>query len=73
MSETAICSFVLRFVQPDGATTPPSEWHGWVRHVQSNTELRFNELETALDFINQQREKTFQPAANATGEEPTSQ
>jgi hypothetical protein len=58
--ETAVNSFVLRFVQeaaaPGGGTDAPSvetaaEWHGVIRHVQSNAELRFVQMDEALAFI----------------------
>ncbi len=53
MLETAVNSFVLRFVQ-ESATADgdaDADWHGVIRHVQSNTELRFVQMEEALSFI----------------------
>lgn len=51
--ETAVNSFVLRFVLESPA--PESEvdvqWHGIIRHVQTNTELRFVRIEEALAFM----------------------
>lgn len=55
MLETAINSFVLRFVQesnPDVVSGGGDvEWHGVIRHVQSDTELRFVQMDEALAFI----------------------
>ena len=51
MSETAVCSFVLRFVhnQEEDETIP---WFGVVRHVQTSSEIRFTDMADALAFIN---------------------
>lgn len=63
MLETAVNSFVLRFVQESNsgadlagtsgsaAAGADAEWHGFIRHVQSNTELRFVQMDEALAFI----------------------
>ncbi|MEZ4519789.1 MAG: hypothetical protein R3C44_24160, partial [Chloroflexota bacterium] len=51
--ETAVNSFVLRFVQESATSDgePEADWHGIIRHVQSNTELRFVQIDEALAFI----------------------
>lgn len=48
MPETVISSFILRFTQEaeDGAP-----WRGVVRHVQSDEEARFTQIDEALRFI----------------------
>ena len=54
MPEAMIASFILRFTQehiPDEAEPPGSAWRGVIRHVQSNEETRFTQIEGALDFI----------------------
>jgi hypothetical protein len=52
MTETRIVSFILRFVQPEsGERVRP--WHGVVRHVQSQEEMRFTEVAEALQFMQQ--------------------
>lgn len=51
--ETAVNSFILRFVQ-EGAGSGEGEtavWHGTIRHVQSNSEIRFTQLAEALAFL----------------------
>lgn len=54
--ETRLASFVLRFVcdraASDGAG-PLADWHGVLRHVQSNRELHFTRWEEAVAFISQ--------------------
>ena len=53
MSETAVTSFIIRFIQeqePDQA--PKTAWRGLIRHVQSSTETRFSQIEEALAFMN---------------------
>jgi hypothetical protein len=52
MSKTTIASFVLRFTQeltPDKQRVRP--WRAVIRHVQSNEEAHFTEMDEALDFI----------------------
>jgi hypothetical protein len=54
--ETHLVSFVLRFVcegLANLADKPAGEWHGVLRHVQSNTELHFTRWEDAVAFIAQ--------------------
>ena len=52
--ETAVDSFVLRFVHElpgsDGNQGAPT-WHGIIRHVQTDAELRFTDIDDALTFI----------------------
>ena len=57
--ETRLVSFVLRFVCDQApaagapAGGPAGEWHGLLRHVQSNTETHFTRWEDAVAFISQ--------------------
>ncbi len=51
MSETAVTSFIIRFTQEKEAEQPAMGWHGLVRHVQSDEECHFVEMEEALAFI----------------------
>lgn len=53
MNETAVTSFVVRFVSEP---SPPAEsatlpWHGVIRHVQSEEEQRFIDISEALSFM----------------------
>lgn len=48
MTETAVNSFVVRFTQEQNGTAP---WHGTIRHVQSDTEIRFSQMEEAVGFM----------------------
>lgn len=52
MADTKMVSFVLRFTQEaqTDASAPP-EWRGMLRHVQTNEQTHFTELDEALDFI----------------------
>jgi hypothetical protein len=50
MAETAVHSFVIRFVQEDAAV---SLWHGFIRHVQSHEEAHFTQLQDAIQFMAQ--------------------
>ncbi len=53
-SQTTIASFVLRFVQETIDTTTDScqaDWHGVIKHVQSNTEQHFTHLADAITFM----------------------
>jgi hypothetical protein len=57
-SDQSIHSFVVRFVDAtpaavaaEGAEPPQPVWHGTVRHVQSETELRFTRWQDAVAFI----------------------
>ncbi len=66
MLETAVDSFVLRFVHElPGSETEKAlpVWHGIIRHVQTEAELRFTGMDEALAFI-----ATFVPLPGA--EEP---
>ncbi len=52
--ETKLVSFVVRFVcdQPPGDPPGPADdWHGLIRHVQSNEELHFVNWADAVAFI----------------------
>lgn len=54
MSETAVTSFIIRFMQeqePDQSRA--KAWQGLIRHVQSNTETRFSRIEEALAFMSE--------------------
>jgi len=56
-SETQLISFVVRFVTDavSSAATDeaarPSEWHGVIRHVQSDAECHFTRWEEAGAFV----------------------
>lgn len=53
MSETAVTSFIIRFIQEQEPEQDlPIAWHGLIRHVQSSTETRFSHIEEALAFMN---------------------
>lgn len=49
MSETAVTSFIVRFIQDQDAAEAP--WRGVIRHVQHNEEIRFTRIEEALAFM----------------------
>lgn len=52
MADTKMVSFVLRFTQePQPNETSPPAWRGMLRHVQTNEQIHFTELEEALAFI----------------------
>ncbi len=48
MSETAVHSFVVRFVQEDPAVTT---WRGFIQHVQTHEEIHFTHLQDAIRFM----------------------
>ncbi len=50
MSETAVTSFVVRFMQEDPAV---DTWRGFIRHVQTSQEIHFSRIEDALLFMDQ--------------------
>jgi len=50
MSETAVTSFVVRFMQEDPAD---DAWRGFIRHVQTSQEIHFSRIEDALGFMDQ--------------------
>ena len=53
MSETAVTSFIIRFIQEqESDQEPPIAWRGLIRHVQSSAETRFSRIEEALAFMN---------------------
>jgi hypothetical protein len=52
--KTTVTSFVLRFVQEttEVKNTPPrANWHGVIKHVQTNEEQRFTRLADAIAFV----------------------
>ncbi len=53
MPETKVSSFMLRFVQEGDSDrgSKATGWHGTIRHVQSNKQLRFTCMEDALKFM----------------------
>jgi hypothetical protein len=53
MPDAAIASFILRFTQEGTSDTQLSDdaWRGVIRHVQSNEQVRFTQIEEALTFI----------------------
>jgi len=54
MQDTKMVSFVLRFTQESQSDTMSSPaWRGMLRHVQTNEQIHFTELEEALAFITQ--------------------
>lgn len=53
-SQTNVASFVLRFVQEEIGNQPAparADWHGLIKHVQTDTEERFTRLVDALVFM----------------------
>lgn len=50
MVETAVTSFVVRFMQEDPAD---DAWRGFIRHVQTSQEIHFASIEDALVFMGQ--------------------
>ncbi len=50
MPETAVHSFVVRFVQEELADVG---WRGFVRHVQSSEEMNFTQIQEAIAFMGQ--------------------
>jgi hypothetical protein len=50
MAETAVTSFVVRFMQEDPAD---DAWRGFIRHVQTSQEIHFSRIEDALSFMGQ--------------------
>jgi hypothetical protein len=52
MPKTTIASFVLRFTQElTSGTKPAAPWRAVIRHVQSDEEMHFTEMNEALAFI----------------------
>ncbi len=53
-SQTNVASFILRFVQEEIGNQPSptkADWHGLIKHVQTDTEERFTRLVDALAFM----------------------
>lgn len=48
MTETAVHSFVVRFVQEDPSA---AAWRGFIRHVQTHEEIRFTHMHEAIRFM----------------------
>lgn len=54
MPKTTIASFVLRFTQElTSETEPVTPWRAVIRHVQSDEETHFTQMDEALAFIGQ--------------------
>jgi len=53
MPEATIASFILRFTQEHSSKADPpcAAWRGVIRHVQTNKEIRFTQVESALAFV----------------------
>ncbi len=53
MPEATIASFILRFTQEHSSKAEPpcAAWRGVIRHVQTNKEIRFTQIESALAFV----------------------
>lgn len=49
MTETAVQSFVVRFVQEDNTVA----WRGFIRHVQTSEEIHFTHMQDAIRFMSQ--------------------
>ncbi len=49
MADTAVHSFVIRFVQEDPTL---ADWRGFIQHVQTHEELRFTRMQEAIQFMN---------------------
>ena len=52
MRETAVHSFMVRFVLDTTEESGEARWRGLIRHVQSGAELHFSRVEEALQFMN---------------------
>ncbi|MEZ4641165.1 MAG: hypothetical protein R3E31_00215 [Chloroflexota bacterium] len=50
MAETAVTSFVIRFIQEQDTQTATT-WRGLIRHVQTSEETHFTQIEDALQFM----------------------
>jgi hypothetical protein len=53
MSETAVNSFVIRFKQEQTSIQTAQPWRGSIRHVQTNRETHFTDIQEALTFMAQ--------------------
>ena len=53
MSKTAVTSFVIRFKQEQEKIPSAPPWHGSIRHVQTNKETHFTDIQEALTFMAQ--------------------
>jgi hypothetical protein len=53
MSKTAVTSFVIRFKQEQEKIHNVPPWHGSIRHVQTNRETHFTDIQEALIFMAQ--------------------
>jgi hypothetical protein len=54
MPKTTIASFVVRFTQELASETEPvSPWRAVIRHVQSDEEAHFTQMDEALAFMGQ--------------------
>ena len=53
MSKTAVTSFVIRFKQEQEKIHTALPWHGSIRHVQTNRETHFTDIQEALSFMAQ--------------------
>jgi len=53
MSKTAVTSFVIRFKQEQENSHATQPWHGSIRHVQTNRETHFTDIQEALTFMSQ--------------------
>lgn len=52
MPKTTIASFILRFTQElTSDTEPMAPWRAVIRHVQSDEEAHFTQMDEALAFI----------------------
>ncbi|MBK6710508.1 MAG: hypothetical protein WBO48_25450 [Candidatus Promineifilaceae bacterium] len=51
MSETAVTSFIIRFIQEQDDNE--TGWRGLIRHVQTSEEIRFTNMTDALRFMAQ--------------------
>ncbi|MBK8987584.1 MAG: hypothetical protein IPM39_16155 [Chloroflexi bacterium] len=49
MSETAVTSFIIRFIQEQDDND--ATWRGLIRHVQTSEEIRFTDIADALKFM----------------------
>ncbi len=49
MSETAVTSFIIRFIQEQDDNE--TGWRGLIRHVQTSEEIRFTNMTDALKFM----------------------
>ncbi len=72
MPETAVTSFIVRFVQEKGTENTAASWRGLIRHIQSSEQIYFACIEDCLHFIDEFVNVTNR-SAQVWDQEPPSQ